>query len=69
VFDVTVLNKKIKILNQFRDLYYCLKFKKQFRHLLWVKIREPKIIKKYHPSYLLENLNENTDLDDLLENW
>jgi len=60
----------IKILNNFRYLYYSLKFKKRFRDLLWVKIREPKIRVKYHPKYLIENLpNEETDLDEVLNNW
>ena len=39
---ISIINQKVKILNNFRFLYYCLKFKKQFRDLLWVKIREPK---------------------------
>ena len=60
---------QIQILNNFRHLYYSLKFKKQFRDWLWVKIREPKTMKKYHPSYLLENLQEDTDLNDFLDNW
>jgi len=24
---------------------------------------------KYHPKYLLENLKEDTDLDEFLNNW
>jgi hypothetical protein len=41
----------------------------QFRHLLWVKIREPKIISQYHPN-ILENLNnEDIDLVDFLDKW
>jgi hypothetical protein len=67
--DVNKIKQKMQILNNFRYLYYCLKFKKQFRDLLWVKIREPKIRKKYSHSYLLENLHEDTDLDELLNNW
>jgi hypothetical protein len=50
-------------------LYYCLKFKKRFRHWLWVKIREPKIRERYSHDYLVEHLHEDTDLDELLENW
>ena len=61
------LKEKLKALNQFRYLY--LKFKKRFRDLLWVKIREPKIRKKYSHDYLVEHLHEDTDLNELLENW
>jgi uncharacterized protein with von Willebrand factor type A (vWA) domain len=64
-----IIVKKLKILYNFRNLYYCLKFKQHFRHLLW-KIREPKIIKKYHPSYLIKFLtDENIDMDVVLDNW
>jgi Leucine-rich repeat (LRR) protein len=67
--DINKIKQKMQILNNFRYLYYCLKFKKRFRDLLWVKIREPKIKKKYSHSYLLEHLHEDTDLDELLKNW
>ena len=63
------IKKQMQLLNNFRHLYYSLKFKKQFRDWLWVKIREPKAMKKYHPSYLLENLQEYTELDSFLDNW
>jgi hypothetical protein len=26
-------------------------------------------VDKYHPKYLLENLKEDTDLDEFLNNW
>lgn len=67
--NLIVVKQKIKILNNCRDLYYCLKLKKQFRKCLWEKIREPKIMKKYHPSYLIERLDEDTELDMVLNNW
>jgi Leucine-rich repeat (LRR) protein len=67
---ITIVKYKINIINKFRFMYYCVKFKKQFRKWLWTKIREPKIIKKYHPKYLIEHLaDENTDLDIVLNNW
>ena len=67
--NLIIIRKKLKILYIFRHLYYCLKFKSQFRHLLW-KIREPKIMQKYHPSYLDEFLkDENIDIDMVLDNW
>ena len=45
-------------------------FKKRFRDLLWVRIREPKIRKRYSYEYLIENLpDEETDLDEVLNNW
>ena len=73
--DLFILNKKLKILHNFCHLYYCLKFKTQFRDFLWKKIREPKIIQKYHPSYLNKLLiddaegTEDLDIDMVLNNW
>jgi len=61
--------KEIEKLNNFRHLYYCLKFKTRFRDWLWVKVIEPNVMKKYAPSYLVENLHEEADLDDILLNW
>jgi len=63
------IKKNIQILNNFRHLYYCLKFKKQFRKWLWETVREPSAKKLYHPDYLVENLKEEDDLDTVLNNW
>jgi Leucine-rich repeat (LRR) protein len=63
------IKQNIKIVNNFRYLYYSLLLKKQFRKWLWEKVREKQIMDKYHPSYLVENLDENTDLDEFLNNW
>jgi Leucine-rich repeat (LRR) protein len=63
------IKKNIQILNNFRHLYYCLKFKKQLRKWLWEKVREPNIMKIYSPNYLIENLGDKDDLDTVLNNW
>jgi Leucine-rich repeat (LRR) protein len=63
------IKQNIQILNNFRHLYYCLQFKKQFRKWLWEKVREPKVKKMYSPNYLIENLSEDDDLDIVLDNW
>uniref|UniRef100_A0A6C0H7H3 Leucine-rich repeat protein n=1 Tax=viral metagenome TaxID=1070528 RepID=A0A6C0H7H3_9ZZZZ len=60
---LNILKKNIKIWNNFRYLYYCLKYKER----LW-KIRERIIKKIYHPSYLYK-LTEDDDLDEKLEAW
>ena len=33
------------------------------------KVREPKIKKLYNPIYLIENLGDKYDLDEVLSNW
>jgi Leucine-rich repeat (LRR) protein len=62
------VKQNIKIINNFRHLIYSLRSKKRFIKWLW-KSREKKIMEKYHPKYLLENLEENADLDEFLNNW
>ena len=61
--DLNVIKKNIKILNKFRYLYYCLKYRKIF-----LRMMEPIIKKRYHPSYL-DDLNEEDDLDEKLGEW
>jgi len=73
ILDITN-NNLIKVkqniikLNNFRHLNYSLQSKKRFIKWLW-KSREKKIMEKYHPNNLWNNLEENTDLDEFLEKW
>ena len=67
--NIQLLNKNIQLLNNFRHLYYCLKFKKQLRKWLWENVREPNIQKTYSINYLIENLGDEDDLDTFLDNW
>jgi Leucine-rich repeat (LRR) protein len=62
------IKKNVNILNNCRNMIYAIKFKKQFREWLWLRVREPKIREKYHPKYFL-NLKEEDDLDIYLNNW
>jgi len=61
--DLNIIKKNIRIMNNFRYLYYCLKYRKIF-----LKMMEPIIKKRYHPSYLY-NLEEEDDLDEKLDKW
>jgi Leucine-rich repeat (LRR) protein len=58
----------IKTLNNFRYTYYCLKYKNHFKRWLWEKVREPKIMAKFHPSHL-DALEETDDLEVFLDDW
>jgi phosphoenolpyruvate synthase/pyruvate phosphate dikinase len=60
--------KKINILRNFRYTYYALKFKKHFKRWLWEKVREPKIMAKFHPSHL-NHLLDTDDLEVFLDDW
>ena len=72
--DIDIMKCNIQILNHFKDLFYSLKYKKQFRDLLWIKVREPRIQQYYHPNNLEKILLNNTDDTDdklfsLVMNW
>jgi hypothetical protein len=67
-YEIIKFNKKISIFNRFRELYFALKFKKQF-----YKLYETVAMKRYHPSNLiklLENVGDDEEkIDLLLNNW
>jgi Leucine-rich repeat (LRR) protein len=63
-----------RLLYNFKHLFYSLKFKRQFRDWLWVKVREPKIQEHYSPENLkklLSGIDEDDfeELDEALNNW
>lgn len=74
--NIHIVRKKINIINNWQKIYrtnsqtkyYALKFKKQFRDWLWLRVRQPKIQKYYDAEYL-SNLKEEDDLDSFLEDW
>jgi Leucine-rich repeat (LRR) protein len=66
---IDIMRKKINILNKFRFLYYCLKFKSHFRNILWERIRKPKIEAKFNPSNLHLLLNKGCDFEEVLDKW
>ena len=59
-YDLNIIKKNIIIWNNFRYLYYCLKYRKRF-----LRMMEPIIKKRYHPSHLYD-LKEDDDLDEKL---
>ena len=67
--NIDKIRIRIQKLYNFRHLYYCLKFKKQFKYWIWAKVREPKIIMQYNPSNLFDKLDEDVDLDEFLQNY
>jgi Leucine-rich repeat (LRR) protein len=72
LMSILELKNIVQTINNFKHLFYILKYKKNFRHFLWERIRRPKIEEKYHPSNLqkiIDNLNEDDDLNAILENW
>jgi len=58
----------IKVLRNFRFTFYCLKLKNKFKRWLWEKVREPKIMQKFHPDHL-NKLQDTDDLEVFLDNW
>ena len=66
--SINAFKHKINTLNNLRFIYYALKFKKQFKRWLWERVREPKIMKQFHPDHLTA-LKETDDLEEFLEDW
>ena len=64
VEQLNIINRKLEILNNFKLLYYCLKFKNKLRKWLWMYVRESKIQELCHPSLLsnllYDDMNEET---------
>jgi hypothetical protein len=70
--DVYKCLHRLKILNRFRDMFYALKYKRRFRHWLWVRVRLPKIERHNHPDLLrrvLDDSDEFGDLDTVMETF
>jgi len=70
--ELIFLKENIRIIHNFRYLFYTLKYKTKLRHWLWEKIRRPKIEKKYHPSNLqiiINTMSEEDDLIEILDQW
>jgi len=61
--NINDVKANVKILNQFRDSFYCIKYKNKLRKLLW-DIREKKVKEEFHPDRLKEML-EGKDIDDV----
>ena len=69
---VKIINSLTLKIHKFRFLYYCLKYKKRFRDLLWITIREPKLKQHYSPSnliLLLEGVEDEDEFHTVLSNW
>jgi hypothetical protein len=64
-----ITNKNINIYYKFRLTYYCLKYKKQLRDWLWLKIRKPKIEIRYSPNELKKLIENVDDYEELIDNW
>lgn len=50
--DIGPVKQKLQILYNFKLLFYSLKYKKQLRDWLWVKVRKPKMQEYYSPVNL-----------------
>ena len=68
------INYTIQLLKRVRFTIMAIKYKKKFHDWLWIKIRLPKIQKKYHPDKLRELLkdieeNDEKTVDTALDDW
>ena len=72
--SINIYTRNMRIIQNFKEIYYTLKCKKGFMKFLW-KIREPKIRAHYHPENLIKLLNENKyelnseEFERMLDSW
>jgi hypothetical protein len=58
------IKHNLKVLNKFKYLYYCLKFKIKF--IQWfLRSNKTKIMEKNHPNKIIALLANGVDIDDL----
>jgi hypothetical protein len=62
---IECIRESNRILYSFRNLFHSLKWKRRFRSWLWERVREPKIMKQYHPSKINELLEQGIEIEDL----
>ena len=61
IFDIQRFHRINEQIHRFRELFYALKYKKQFRLFLWDRIRRPKIEVQYHPTKLVQFIQEHPE--------
>jgi hypothetical protein len=52
-------------MERFRFQWYCLKFKRQFRDWLFVRVREKRAMEQYHPDRIRALLDSGVDIEDV----
>ena len=63
-------NYKNSQLHRFRELFYALKYKTVLKRILWDRVRRPKIEAQYHPTQLVQFIQEHPeDWDQRLDEW
>ena len=64
IICINETNQKIR---KFKELYFCLKYKNQFRKWLWEKVREKEAKRRYHPDRIKEVLNQGMNWQEIDE--
>jgi hypothetical protein len=65
VEELQTIKNKIKVFHNCKYIIYSFKCRKQFRKLLWEKVREPKIRRQFAPENILDILYNEIEDDDI----
>jgi Leucine-rich repeat (LRR) protein len=65
--NINIINKVLTTMQNFKFSYYCAKYKKQFRQILWEQVRERHIMNKYSPCAIATQIEDNEDLEAALD--
>jgi Leucine-rich repeat (LRR) protein len=75
IHNLGIMNRRIRILNNFIMRFHCLKFRTKFRDFLWLRVRQRIAAAHYSPANLQLLLNSMEDPDDdeehdrLIDSW
>jgi Leucine-rich repeat (LRR) protein len=69
-YELSITRQDVKTLNNFRRMFYSLKYKGKFKRWLW-NIRETLAMGKYSPANLEELLSqvEEEEFQEVLDTW
>jgi len=62
---ISYINRINRQLQEFKYLFYSLKYKHRFRNWLWEKVREKKLRQQFHPLKICALLKKGIEIDDL----
>jgi len=65
VEELQTIKNKIKVFHNCKYIIYSFKCRKQFRKLLWEKVREPKIRRQFAPENIVDILYNEIEDDDI----
>lgn len=68
-YDINIFHKNNVRLNNFRHMFYSLKYKKRLIKWLWGKSRNARMEQMYHPSNLIKLMETSENWEEETDKW